>query len=373
MTSPLVPPDVDLRGLPWMRLDTARILDSDLFALSTGDEFKAAVALWCKSWTQRPAASLPDDDRILAHLSGAGARWKKVKAMALRGWVPCDDGRLYHPVVAEQALAAWEERLAYQEREGNKGERRKRSRTFQKGLREELRALGIVMPWDAPIATLRAELERAGGSPAAVACRVFGSDCDGPDDVTGHEPETDLRRTGDAPGTAKTGEGEGEGISKPPDRSLARAADAGAPAEVGIGFEGHDERPTDPQTRARIAIVGTLRRLGISGATACTKALKAYAAEGGTAEHIAQVAEFDRCRGKNAAYLLSAARDDLIREAPAGPTHRTTNGASHARQPRSAADRVLDNIVRRRAAEGAASEFLDGPDVIEGAAIRIVG
>lgn len=116
MSDPLTPADCDLRGLPFLPLDVVRLLDSDLFALSTGDEFKSAVALWCRSWNQVPAASLPDDDRILAHLSGAGARWKKVRTMALRGWVKCSDGRLYHPVVAEKAADAWELRLRQRER-----------------------------------------------------------------------------------------------------------------------------------------------------------------------------------------------------------------------------------------------------------------
>jgi 5-methylcytosine-specific restriction endonuclease McrA len=112
LPDPLTPPDCDLRGMPFMPLDVVRIGDSDLFALSTGDEFKAAVSLWCKSWLQVPAASLPDDQRILAHLSGAGSRWAKVAPMALRGWVKCSDGRLYHAVVAEKAREAWKHREA---------------------------------------------------------------------------------------------------------------------------------------------------------------------------------------------------------------------------------------------------------------------
>lgn len=113
---PITPIDCDLRGLPFMQLDVTRLVDSDLFALSTGEEFKAAVALWCKSWLQVPAASLPDDDRVLAHLSGAGTRWKKLKTMALRGWIRCSDGRLYHPTVAEKALHAWKARTNQRER-----------------------------------------------------------------------------------------------------------------------------------------------------------------------------------------------------------------------------------------------------------------
>ncbi|WP_424140419.1 DUF1376 domain-containing protein [Roseomonas chloroacetimidivorans] len=113
---PLTPPECDLRDYPWMPLDAARLLDSSLFARSTGDEFKAAVALWCKAWGQLPAGSLPDDDRDLAHLSGAGSRWSKVKEMALHGWRLCSDGRLYHPVVAEKANEAWERKLAQRAR-----------------------------------------------------------------------------------------------------------------------------------------------------------------------------------------------------------------------------------------------------------------
>ena len=116
MPEPLTPPDCDLRDFAYMPLDAGRVLDSDLFALATGDEFKAAFSLWCKSWQQIPAASLPNDDRVLAHLSGAGTRWKKIKLMALRGFVLCDDGRLYHPVVAEKANEAWAKKQSYRER-----------------------------------------------------------------------------------------------------------------------------------------------------------------------------------------------------------------------------------------------------------------
>lgn len=116
MNAPITAPDCDLRDFAFMPLDATRLLDSDLFALATGDEFKAAIALWCKAWTQIPAGSLPDDDRVLAHLSGAGAKWKKVKDMALRGFLKCDDGRLYHPVVCEKANEAWGKKQSYRDR-----------------------------------------------------------------------------------------------------------------------------------------------------------------------------------------------------------------------------------------------------------------
>jgi hypothetical protein len=94
-----------------MPLDVVRLRDSDLAALESPEACWAAVLLWCASWHQIPAASLPNDDRVLANLSGFGRvvkEWLKVKNGALRGWVLCDDGRFYHPVIAEKALSALE-------------------------------------------------------------------------------------------------------------------------------------------------------------------------------------------------------------------------------------------------------------------------
>ncbi len=104
--TPLVCADTDLRDFPFMPLDVVRLRDSDLAARATGEEFRASVLLWCASWHQVPAASLPDDDAVLASLAGFGRSvkdWAKVRKGALHGWIKCDDGRLYHPVVAEKA------------------------------------------------------------------------------------------------------------------------------------------------------------------------------------------------------------------------------------------------------------------------------
>ena len=113
--SPLVPADVDLRDFAFMPLDVVRLRDSGLTAKATGDEFRASVLLWCASWHQIPAASLPDDDDELANICGysrARREWSKVRAGAMRGWRVCSDGRLYHAAVAAKALEAWIEKLA---------------------------------------------------------------------------------------------------------------------------------------------------------------------------------------------------------------------------------------------------------------------
>jgi hypothetical protein len=111
---PLTQPDCDLRDFSFMPLDVVRLRDSDLAALESAEAFRAAVLLWCASWHQLPAASLPDDDRVLANLAGFGRvvkEWQKVRQGALRGWVVCDDGRLYHSVIAEKANEAWQRKL----------------------------------------------------------------------------------------------------------------------------------------------------------------------------------------------------------------------------------------------------------------------
>ena len=69
------------------------------------------MLLWAASWHQVPAASLPNNDRTLAQLAGFGRyveQWQAVRDDALRGFVECSDGRLYHRVVAEKAREAWE-------------------------------------------------------------------------------------------------------------------------------------------------------------------------------------------------------------------------------------------------------------------------
>lgn len=139
MTEPLVPAEVDLRDFGFMPLDVLRLRDSDLAALATGEEFKAAVLLWCVAWHQVPAASLPNDDRLLARYSGAGSAWRKVKTEALRGFVECTDGRLYHPTIAEKALEAWASKQARKARTAAATAAREAKRREQDAQRDDER------------------------------------------------------------------------------------------------------------------------------------------------------------------------------------------------------------------------------------------
>lgn len=118
LQEPLTPTDCDLQDFAFMPLDVGRLRDSDLAADETPEACWAAVLLWAASWHQVPAASIPDSDVWIAKQAGYAQRgkidrgWAQVRAGALRGWVKCVDGRLYHPVVAEKAREAWQAKLA---------------------------------------------------------------------------------------------------------------------------------------------------------------------------------------------------------------------------------------------------------------------
>ncbi|KEZ00296.1 hypothetical protein AI27_06450 [Sphingomonas sp. BHC-A] len=114
MAEPLTPAECDLQDFPFMPLHVARLRDSDLAATVDPEAAWYAVMLWAASWHQIPAASLPNDDQVLTRLCGLGRdvkTFRKNRGGAMHGFVLCDDDRWYHPVVAEQANAAWKAKL----------------------------------------------------------------------------------------------------------------------------------------------------------------------------------------------------------------------------------------------------------------------
>ncbi|WP_375764215.1 DUF1376 domain-containing protein [Bradyrhizobium sp. Pha-3] len=109
MTEPLTPRYLDLRDFPYLPIDIARLLGSEFHAIADAEQFRAGLILWLKSYHQVPAASLPSDDNQLIRLAEfrkSLRNWRQIRDVVLRGWVLCNDGRLYHPVIAEKALAA---------------------------------------------------------------------------------------------------------------------------------------------------------------------------------------------------------------------------------------------------------------------------
>jgi hypothetical protein len=111
LPDPPIGPEVDCTALASFMLNTERLLASELVAGSTHTVIGAALLLWCRAWKQRPAASLPDDERVLAGFAKLPlSRFRKLREKVLHGFVKCADGRLYHPVLAAEAIGAWQNR-----------------------------------------------------------------------------------------------------------------------------------------------------------------------------------------------------------------------------------------------------------------------
>ena len=111
LPDPPVPADGDLKNYPYTKVYRRRLFASAFHGQATDSEWRAGMTLWLESWDQVPAGSLPDHEGNLCRLAGFGIdrkKWANVRTMALRNWILCSDGRLYHHVVAEgvnEALA----------------------------------------------------------------------------------------------------------------------------------------------------------------------------------------------------------------------------------------------------------------------------
>lgn len=201
LPKPLVPAHVDVRDLDGFMLNAERLMTSELFALSTGAEFKAAVALWCRAWKQFPGGSLPDDDKILAAFSGAGEGWSTVKNMALRGFIKCSDGRLYHRTLSDDVLKAYAKKEIYLENKNGNLDRKKKERDERANMFKQLKLNGITPSWNTSTSDLRELVTALVTPPVTVTV------------------------------TANTGQGQGQGQSKKKEERTSVTPAAGATAE----------------------------------------------------------------------------------------------------------------------------------------------
>jgi len=151
-SEPLVPAEVDLRDYPYIPLYIERLFNSDTWALCDADEKVAALRLWCRSWHEEPAGSLPDNDRLLAERAGYGVAVRAflaVKQNAMRGWVLCNDGRLYHHVVASIALDVWRTKRRTQDKNSAERQRKRLKRAgLSGGQMADVRRTNDVCPAD---------------------------------------------------------------------------------------------------------------------------------------------------------------------------------------------------------------------------------
>lgn len=160
--APFSSPECDVRDLPCMPLKVVDLRESDFVALSTGDEFKAALMLWTASWLETPAGSLRNDDRWLASKAKVDpVTWERVKAMALYGWTLCDDGRLYHRVVADLAMDKLPGHLAFQDKRSGDAARKQRERDERKALFAEAKDFGLPVSYRTGTTELRSMVAEA--------------------------------------------------------------------------------------------------------------------------------------------------------------------------------------------------------------------
>jgi hypothetical protein len=232
LPDPLVPAEVDLRDFQFLPIDITRLFDSEFHARASDGEWRAGMTLWLKSFHQVPAASIPDDDVLLARLAEFGRdveAWRGVKGVALHGWVKCADGRWYHPVVAEKALEAWDKRKSASARgkAGNAKRWQKNPAAIQYSVNTDPSAMPDRTQAD-PSATAKGSLKDRGS-------------------IKNFSPED---RKGQGQGQ---GQGQGENLS---------AAIAGARAHEG-------ENPPEPgadeaEARKRGGMAKTLRERGVA-------------------------------------------------------------------------------------------------------------
>lgn len=133
LPAPLVPAEVSMSGNEWFPLYHHQLRKSRWWRSASDFARSRNVDLWCASFGEMPAGSLPDDDLELADAAGFGrdvAAFRSHKAELMAPWTLCSDGRWYHPTVCAVALDVWE----------RTGERRRNGRSRMAAYRARIKA-----------------------------------------------------------------------------------------------------------------------------------------------------------------------------------------------------------------------------------------
>lgn len=116
LPAPFTSSEMDIRDdLDGFMLNVERLLASELWALTKSQPlaFRGAVGLWARAWKQIPPASLPNDETVIAAFADMTlAQFRKLRALVMRGFELCSDGRYYHRRLAEEVCRIWRSRLS---------------------------------------------------------------------------------------------------------------------------------------------------------------------------------------------------------------------------------------------------------------------
>lgn len=188
LPEPLTPENCDLQNYPWMPLVITKLTKSKAWFLCKRKPDLAfyMINLWMAAWHEVPAASLEDDDEMLCELAKCDPKkWGAVRDVVMRNWVKCSDGRLYHHIIAEEAIKSWSDKHNRVEAKDAEKERQRRHRERRKQMFAELRSRGVTAPWDATTTQLEELLSR-------------------PFDITATDQKRTCHGDSNAPDTAKT-------------------------------------------------------------------------------------------------------------------------------------------------------------------------
>jgi len=308
LPAPLVPPDVDLRGLDYMPFFGNHLFGSEFDARSTDSEWRAGVTLWWASWNQVPAASLPNDDVALARLADLGRdvkAWRRVKERALHGFVLCNDGRFYHRFLAKQAMIAWEKRAEDRAKRENEAERKRRERLDRSRMFEQLRAVGITPAWNIPTVELR-------------------------NLVTQHVTPTDdqVTRPVTVTVTAKTGrDGTGHDGTDNQTQQRASPSSIGSTTLCAQPADPSQQRNPEQQAASRGAMAARLRDEGVD-VTSSNPLLVQWVELGVTGQEAHEAVDRARLRKPKPTKIPAAYLDPIIRDVLAERNGTTVSGKS---------------------------------------------
>lgn len=115
LPEPLTPADCNLTDFAFIPLMIARLKASRQWLICKRRPELAfyILNLWTASWHEVPAASVEDDDDVLADKAMCPPdKWPTIRDDVMRGWILCANRRWYHPVIAERARDAWERKCS---------------------------------------------------------------------------------------------------------------------------------------------------------------------------------------------------------------------------------------------------------------------